>query len=605
MIFVKLLGRPALQHDGVDLPAPRGNKAWAVLAYLVGSAAPVPRDRLVSLLFPDAADGAAALRWNLTELRRCVANPRAFAGDPVALALGPDVRVDVLVLSTAPWFETAELADLTSPLLAGLDLPSCPGFQLWLEGERRRVVGQAAAALRDAARAQVASDQADEAVVHARRLVGLEPWDENAHELLVRALAQAGQVEAARAHVELATGLFLDELGTPPSRSLAAAAEPVLARPAAASRTRTLAQLRAGETAMSAGAPQAGLVSLSRAVGGARAVGDPELLVRALTAFGSAQVHAVRGSDESGAAALREAVAVAERAGRAALATTACRELAWVEFLRCRFDPAERWLDRAMATVGADESERAWILLIRGSLRSDAGRHDEAVPLLRDSVRHAERAGDLRAAAMALTHLGRVAVLHHEPQTAREDLQHALQLAEQAGWVSFLAYPTAWLAEVSLQEGDIVDAGELFSHAHALAIEVADPCWESLAGRGLGLVAQTSGDGGAAARWLHDAPITCRRFTDTYVWIEAYALAAQVERAVTTGQPNSAELLNQLDNLAASHGMREFQAEAALLRAAAGLPGGLDAARSHVAAVDNPVLASRLDKLMRGLSVPV
>lgn len=605
MIFVKLLGRPALQHDGVALPAPRGNKAWAVLAYLVGSSAPVPRDRLVSLLFPDAADGAAALRWNLTELRRCVANRKAFAGDPVALALGPEVRVDVLVLSAAPWFETAELADLTSPLLEGHDLPSCPGFQLWLEGERRRVAGQAAAALRDAARAQVASDHADEGVLHARRLVGLEPWDENAHELLVRALAQAGHVEAARAHVDLVTELFLNELGTPPSRSLAAAAEPVLARPAGASRTRTLAQLRAGETAMSAGAPEAGLVSLSRGVGGARAVGDPELLVQALTAFGSAQVHAVRGSDESGAAALREAVAVAERAGRVALATTACRELAWVEFLRCRFDPAERWLDRAMATVGADESERAWILLIRGSLRSDAGRHDEAVPLLRDSVRHAERAGDLRAAAMALTHLGRVAVLHHQPQTAREDLQHALQFAEQVGWVSFLAYPTAWLAEVSLQEGEVVDAGELFSHAHALAIEVADPCWESLAGRGLGLVAQRSGDGDAAARWLHDAPITCRRFTDTYVWIEAYALAAQVERAVTTGQPNSAELLNHLDNLAASHGMREFQAEAALLRAAAGLPGGLDAARSHVAAVDNPVLVSRLDKLMRGLSLPV
>lgn len=597
MILVKLLGQPALLRDGVGVPGPRGNKAWAILAYLVGSAAPVPRDRLVSLLFPDAEDGAAALRWSLAELRRCVASPAAFAGDPVILALGGEVRVDVQVLSAAPWFEATEVADLTAPLLEGLNLPSCPGFQLWLEGERRRVGGQAAAVLRDAARAQIASDRPDEAVPLARQLVSLEPWDENAHELLVRALAQAGQVEAARGHVDLVTELFLAELGSPPSRALAAAADPMLARPAGASRSRTLAQLQAGETAMSAGAPQAGLESLGRAVAGARAVADPELLIRALTAFGSAQIHAVRGSDESGASALREAVAVAERAGRAELATTACRELAYVEFLRCRFDPAERWLDRAMATVGADESERAWILLIRGSLRSDEGRHDEAVPLLRDAVRHAEKAGDLRAATFALTHLGRVWVLRHDLDQARADLQRALHLAEQLGWLSFLAYPTAWLAEVSLQEGKVVDAAELFSHAHALAIEVADPCWETLAGRGLGLIAEFNGDGESAARWLHDAPIACRRFTDTYVWLEAYALAAQAGHAVATRQPNSAELLDQLDRLASAHGMREFQAEVALLRAAVGFPGALEAARTHVAAVDNPVLARRLEEL--------
>ena len=68
MLLVKLLGRPALVADGSEVPGPRGNKAWATLAYLVGSPAPVPRDRLVSLLFPDAGDGPAALRWSLAEL---------------------------------------------------------------------------------------------------------------------------------------------------------------------------------------------------------------------------------------------------------------------------------------------------------------------------------------------------------------------------------------------------------------------------------------------------------------------------------------------------------------------------------------------------------
>ena len=418
MLLVKLLGRPTVLGDGVEVEGPRGNKAWGLLAYLVGSRAPVPRDRLVPLLFPDAADGLAALRWNLAQLRRMVGQPQAFAGDPVVLALGPTVRVDVQLLAAAPWYEVIDHIDLGAPLLEGVAFPSCAGFELWLEGERQRMVGLSAAALREAARALTASGRPEAAVDHARRLVGLQPWDENGHELLVRALAQAGDVAGARAHVDLVTQLFLDELGTPPSRALAAAAEPVLARPAGASRTRTLAQLQAGVSAMSAGAPEAGIDSLRRAVAGARVVADPELLVRALTELGSALVHAVRGSDESGVAALREAVAVAERAGCPELATSACRELAWVEFLRCRFEPAERWLDRAMATVGADDSERAWILLIRGSLRSDAGRHADAVPLLCDALRHAEKAGDLHAAAMALTHLGRLHLLRSEQDQA-------------------------------------------------------------------------------------------------------------------------------------------------------------------------------------------
>lgn len=597
MILVKLLGRPALVADGVELPRPRGNKAWAILAYLAGSPEPVPRDRFVPLLFPDAADGPAALRWSLAELRRCVGVPHAFAGDPVILALGPQVQVDVQVLAAASWYEAIELPDLTTPLLEGIYLPSCAGFQMWLEGERRRVAGQAATVLREAARSEIASDRPAEAVAHARRLVALEPWDENAHELLVRALAQSCDVDAARDHVEMVTRMFLDELGAGPSRSLAAAAHPLLARPQGASRPRTLAQLQAGATAMSAGAPEAGVESLGRAVAGARAVADPELLVRALTALGSAQVHAVRGSDESGAAALREAIAVAERARRPELAVSACRELAWVEFLRCRFEPAERWLDRAMAVVGADDSERAWILLTRGSLRSNAGRHGEAGPVLREAVRHAEKAGDLHAVAMALTHLGRITVLRDEPRQAREDLSRAVLLAEQVGWLSFMSYPTAWLAEVALRENNVAEAAELFSRAHALALEVADPCWETLAGRGLGLVAAINGDDLAAARWLHDAPVACRRFTDTYVWVEAYAMAAQAAHAVTTGAANASALVEALDRLAATHGMREFQAEAALLRASAGLPGALEAARMHVAAVDNPVLTRRLAEL--------
>jgi DNA-binding SARP family transcriptional activator len=602
VLLVKLLGRPTVLADGVEVEGPRGKKTWGLFAYLVGIGAPVPRERLVPLLFPDAEDGLAALRWNLAQLRRVVRQPQAFAGDPVVMGLGTTARVDVQLLAAAPWYEVVDQVELGAPLLEGLTFPACAGFELWLEGERQHVVGLAAAALREAARAETASGRPDEAVRHARRLVMLQPWDENGHELLVRALAQAGYVVAARAHVQRVTELFLDELGMPPSRSLAAAAEPMLSRPAEASYPRTLAQLKAGITAMSAGAPEPALDSLRRAVAGARVVADPELLTRALTELGSGLVHAVRGSDESGVAALREAVAVAERVNRPELATAACRELAWVEFLRCRFEPAERWLDRAMVTVGADDSERAWILLIRGSLRSDAGRHADAVPLLRDAVRHAENSGDHRAEAMALTQLGRLYVLRHEHEEALVWLQKAQQAAEDAGWLSLVPYPTSWLAEIALRDGRVDEAADLFGHAHALALEVGDPCWESIACRGLGLVAAAKGDDDTAAHLLSDAPTACRRLSDTYVWIEAYGLAAQAAHALSRGDPRSTELADDLDRLASAHGMRELQATAALLRLRAGLPGALEVARGHVAAVDNPVLARQLRQLEQALT---
>jgi len=603
MVTITLLGRPTISlADGVEQESPRGKKGWGLLTYLVGNAAAVPRERLVRLLFPEAADGLAALRWNLAELRRITKGPDAFAGDPVRLALSRDVRVDVHVLATAPWYEVIDTMDLSSPLLEGLTFPSCPGFELWLEGERQRVAGLAAAALREAAREEIASGRADESVRHARRLVALQPWDENCHELLVRALAQSGDVPGARSYVERVTESFLEELGMPPSRSLAAAAEPLMARPAQASRTRTEAQLQAGMTAISAGASGTGIGSLRRAVAGARSVADPELLVTALIALGSAQVHAVKGADEAGAAALREAVAAAERAGRPGLATAACRELAWVEFLRCRFEPAERWLDRAMATVGADDSERAWILLTRGSLRSDAGRYEEAIPLFLDSIRHAEHGGDLRASALALTQLGRLRLLRGEDDLAAENLEQACSLADRAGWLTFASYPLSWSAEMTLRGGHVDEAAEQFNHAHALALEVGDPCWESLALRGLGLVAAQRGQHTAAARLLHDSRTACRRVNDAYVWLEAYGLAAQVTHAITAGLHNAEELLDDLDQLASTHGMREFQAEAAMLRVSAGRTGALEAARSHVAAVDNPALTSRLDQLMAALA---
>jgi organic hydroperoxide reductase OsmC/OhrA len=97
-LTIRQLGPPAIERDGEPAVPPRGRKAWALLAYLLLAERPPGRRHLAELLFGDAEDPLGALRWTLAELRRALGAPALFRGDPVATALGPGPRVDVLAL---------------------------------------------------------------------------------------------------------------------------------------------------------------------------------------------------------------------------------------------------------------------------------------------------------------------------------------------------------------------------------------------------------------------------------------------------------------------------------------------------------------------------
>jgi DNA-binding SARP family transcriptional activator len=51
-LVITLLGPPAVARDGTRVSAPRGGKAWGLLAHLVLSDRPARRRELASLLFP-------------------------------------------------------------------------------------------------------------------------------------------------------------------------------------------------------------------------------------------------------------------------------------------------------------------------------------------------------------------------------------------------------------------------------------------------------------------------------------------------------------------------------------------------------------------------
>jgi hypothetical protein len=252
------------------------------------------------------------------------------------------------------------------------------------------------------------------------------------------------------------------------------------------------------------------------------------LLARALIALGGALVHGARGTDVEGAAALHEGIALAESASADTLAATGLREVSWVQFLRAEYERAESSVSRA----------------------------------------------------------AELAVVEH----ARVLLDEALEVVDVRGLTAFRPWPESFRAEIDLMEGDVEAAENRFQHAFAVGCEVGDPCWESIAARGLGLIAAARGDIPAALELLTDAPRLCRRLPDTYLWIEAYGLDALCAVAIESDAASTSHWVDQLEFMTARAGMRELLLRATEYRARLGAPGALDAARSLATQIDSAIL---------------
>ena len=101
-LAIYLLGKPRVERGDSVVPAPRGQKVWALLGYLLRSGTAVSRRHLAELLFADAEDPQAALRWNLSELRKLL-GVSGLTGDMLRLEPDPSTYVDVHALAQATW----------------------------------------------------------------------------------------------------------------------------------------------------------------------------------------------------------------------------------------------------------------------------------------------------------------------------------------------------------------------------------------------------------------------------------------------------------------------------------------------------------------------
>lgn len=589
-----LLGPPCvILGDGQRVPV-RGHKAWGLLAYLALRPAGASRSHLAGLLFSDAEDPLAALRWNLSELRRALGDT-TLRGDPVCLPRDALALVDLDVLAEGRWQEGLALPGLGGELLEGQHFSGCAAFQVWLDGQRRHAAGLTSALLREASLAKLAAGMAAEAAVLARRLLTLDPLDEGCHVLLVRCLGAAGDGIAAARQAAACRALLQSELGVTPGPALDEALGTATARPthaAVAGRGAVLAQLEAGEAALRAGVLEAGLQCLRRAIADADTLDDLVLRKRARVALGAALVHSARGRDEEGAAALHESLGLEDRLGEGLAPqadAAACRELAYVEFLAGRYERALAWLARAEPLAENVPAERARIATVRGSVLSDQAQYGRALFQLELAADLARQAGELRQTLYAESMIGRVLSLTGEFDAAASVLERTVRGAQQS-WTAFLPWAQSLAADVDLQQGRVDSAAEQFEQAFALGCQLGDPCWEGLAGRGLARVAMARGQPDHARELVLDALQRSARVPDSYLWGRVYVLDVLCELDVARGHAEARARVDGMLDLAQRSGMHELAARAQLHSAALGQKPALAVAIELAKDIDNPVL---------------
>jgi DNA-binding SARP family transcriptional activator len=217
-----LLGRfELLQPDGpVELP---NKKLAALLAYMACTAPePQSREKLATLLWGSHFEAQARqnLRQALFRLRRALGEDVLISdGEDISLAPGTldcDVMRCKALVREGSRASLAAAVDLyKGRFLSDVNIPE-DAWADWVAGERQRLEGSALDALVRLGEIELVAGDADSALATAHRALAINNLREDAHRLIVQALAAAGRKAEALKHYQDLVALLKRELSAEP-----------------------------------------------------------------------------------------------------------------------------------------------------------------------------------------------------------------------------------------------------------------------------------------------------------------------------------------------------------------------------------------------------
>ena len=222
MLSIQLLGRPLVLLDDEPLSIPR-RKSRALLFYMAAHTAPVAREQVLALFWPDHDRTSAQqiLRTSLYGLRKALGAALQVSDDTLALAGGVEVdtrRFESYLTAPAGDFETlaATLALYRGDFLTGFSVPDAQEFDDWIAATREGYRQLALRGLVMLAQLQVERHDYAAALDALARALALNPLQEDIQRAAMRVEYLSGDRAGAIRRYEQLRRLLDDELGVPP-----------------------------------------------------------------------------------------------------------------------------------------------------------------------------------------------------------------------------------------------------------------------------------------------------------------------------------------------------------------------------------------------------
>ncbi|MBN1936725.1 MAG: hypothetical protein JW934_18840 [Anaerolineae bacterium] len=248
-LSISLFGSFHVTLGGQPVTGFESDKARALLVFLAvesganGQGQPHRRESLAGLLWPDSPEPSArqSLSQALSNLRQTLQDRETSI--PFILVTRPDLQwnpqssYDLDVAAFACLLDECKAqranhqANPLTPetccleramslyqgsLMAGFSLAGSSPFEEWLLLQRERFDRLAQEALERLIYCCQERGEVERALGHAWRWVELDPWQEEAHQQLMRLLASSGQRSAALAQYEICCRALREELGVEP-----------------------------------------------------------------------------------------------------------------------------------------------------------------------------------------------------------------------------------------------------------------------------------------------------------------------------------------------------------------------------------------------------